>query len=47
MQQREKAMSWDNQGGGGPWGNNGGSGGSGSPWGRGTGAKEVANTSRY
>ena len=23
-------MSWDNQGGGGPWGNNGGSGGSGS-----------------
>ena len=30
-------MSWDNQGGGGPWGNNGGSGGSGSPWGRGSG----------
>lgn len=32
-------MSWDNQGGGGPWGNNGGSGGSGSPWGRGTGGQ--------
>ena len=30
-------MSWDNQGGGGPWGKNGGSGGSGSPWGRGSG----------
>ena len=30
-------MSWDNQGGGGPWGNNGGSGGPGSPWGRGSG----------
>ena len=30
-------MSWDNQGGGGPWGNNGGSGGPGSPWGGGSG----------
>lgn len=37
-------MSWDNQGGGGPWGNNGGSGGSGSPWGRGTGGKGGGQT---
>ncbi len=37
-------MSWDNQGGGGPWGNNGGSGGSGSPWGRGTGGQGGGQT---
>ena len=37
-------MSWDNQGGGGPWGNNGGSGGSGSPWGRGTGSQGGGQT---
>ena len=34
-------MSWDNQGGGGPWGNNGGSG---SPWGRGTGGQGGGQT---
>ncbi|MEC7441976.1 MAG: FtsH protease activity modulator HflK, partial [Pseudomonadota bacterium] len=32
------------QGGGGPWGNNGGSGGSGSPWGRGTGGQGGGQT---
>jgi len=37
-------MSWDNQGGGGPWGNNGGSGGSGSPWGRGSGGQGGGQT---
>ena len=37
-------MSWDNQGGGGPWGSNGGSGGSGSPWGRGTGGQGGGQT---
>ena len=37
-------MSWDKQGGGGPWGNNGGSGGSGSPWGRGTGGQGGGQT---
>ena len=37
-------MSWDNQGGGGPWGNNGGSGGSGSPLGRGTGGQGGGQT---
>ncbi len=37
-------MSWDNQGGGGPWGKNGGSGGSGSPWGRGTGGQGGGQT---
>ena len=37
-------MSWDNQGGGGPWGNNGGNGGSGSPWGRGTGGQGGGQT---
>ena len=37
-------MSWDNQGGGGPWGNNGGSGGSGSPWGRGKGGQGGGQT---
>ena len=37
-------MSWDNQGGGGPWGNNGGSGGPGSPWGRGTGGQGGGQT---
>ena len=34
-------MSWDNQGGGGPWGKNGGSG---SPWGRGTGGQGGGQT---